>query len=231
MGETNLNVKLLRFTSEPEIAAATAANLCYSSANIEGLTQKMDAERAKKLIEKIVKMGHESVLEHAYFTFGVEGVSRALTHQLVRHRIASYSHQSQRYVKADDFDYVIPPSIKNDTEKKKKFEEVMVQLNKAYAEMREIAPKEDARFVLPNAAETKIIVTMNARALLNFFEKRCCYRAQWEIRALADKMLAECKDVAPTIFAKAGPSCISKGVCYEGEMSCGLYKTVGAVLK
>lgn len=231
MAETQLNVKLLRYTPEPEIACAAAANLCYSAVDIEKLQERMTQEKARKLLHKIMKLGHHSVLEHASFTFGIEGVSRALTHQLVRHRIASYSQQSQRYVKAGDFNYIIPPSIKSNGKAQEKFLKIMEDLNQAYKEMLEIAPPEDARFILPNAAETKITLTMNARALLNLFEKRCCNRAQWEIRQLACQMRDLVKEAAPTIFEKAGEPCISKGVCREGEMSCGKWKAVGAVLK
>lgn len=148
-------------------------------------------------------------------------MSRALTHQLVRHRIASYSQQSQRYVKGSDFKYIIPPTIKINKEAREKFETIMQMLAKEYDELNKIIPNEDARFILPNAAETKIIVTMNARSLKNFFTKRCCERAQWEIRQLADEMLKLCRKAAPELFGKMGPNCYGLGYCTEGKMSCG----------
>lgn len=230
MAESKLKVKLLRATADPEIAAATAARLCYSGVNLAELQEKMDRETSVKLLDKIVKLGHFSVLEHANFTFAIEGVSRALTHQLVRHRIASFSQQSQRYVDAKNFGYVIPPKVAANPEAKKKFEWFMQQANDIYAELLSISPKEDARYVLPNATDTKIIVTMNTRSLYNFFEKRCCTRAQWEIRALAKEMLKQAKQAAPKLFEKAGEPCISKGACPEGDMSCGKWKALGATL-
>jgi len=219
--ETKLNVKLLRSTSDPEDLIAAAARLCYSKSDIDELFEKMTHEKSVDLLKRLVEMGHESPTEHAVFTFAIEGVSRALTHQLVRHRIASYSQQSQRYVKGSDFKYIIPPSIKNNKEAKEKFEKIMENLAKEYDEFNKIAPNEDSRFILPNAAETKIIVTMNARSLKNFFTRRCCNRAQWEIKQLADEMLKLCRKAAPELFGKIGPNCYSLGYCTEGKMSCG----------
>lgn len=220
MPEAKLNVKLLKYTEEPEITVATAAHLCYANSNIDELQKKMDSEYAKKLIKQLIDSGHFSVLEHASFTFGVEGVSRALTHQLVRHRIASYSQQSQRYVNEKDFAYIIPPKIKANSEMNKKFEEFMENSRNFYAELSENIPKEDARFVLPNAAETRIIITMNTRSLYNFFEHRLCTRAQWEIRTLAEAMLNEVKKVAPLLFDHIGPICDRLGYCPE-QKTCG----------
>ena len=170
--------------------------------------------------KKLVELGHFSPFEHVSFTFGIEGVSRALTHQLVRHRVASYSQQSQRYVDASDFSYITPPEIKKDKDAYEKFKKIMNGLNESYAELLKIAPKEDARYILPNAAETRIIVTMNARELLYFFRMRCCNRAQWEIREMAIEMLKLAKKAAPLIFEDAGPACV-KGSCSEGKMTCG----------
>ncbi len=221
--EKKLNVKLITYTPEPELTVATAAHLCYAGVSIDELQKKIDKEYAKKLIKRLVESGHWSVLEHASFTFAVEGVSRALTHQLVRHRVASYSQQSQRYVNEKEFDFIVPPKVKENEKAYKKFLEIIKQSQKAYSEMlNEDIPKEDARFALPNAAETRIIVTMNTRSLFNFFEKRCCARAQWEIRALANKMLELCRKAAPLLFENAGAICIRLGYCPEHE-SCGLY--------
>ncbi|MDA3821437.1 MAG: FAD-dependent thymidylate synthase, partial [Bacteroidales bacterium] len=230
--ESKLKVILLRHTPEPEKAIASAARLCYSPSDVEKLMEKMDEESSSKLLKKLVDLGHESPLEHVSFTFAIEGVSRTLTHQLVRHRMASYSHQSQRYVKAEDFDYIIPPSIKKDEKSKVKYEEIMKTISNAYSELLQVVEKEDARFILPNAAETKIIVTMNARGLKNFFKLRCCTRAQWEIRNLANKMLKICKEVSPVLFNRMGPDCVAEKICNEGYMSCGMWKNIeGARLK
>lgn len=229
MKESEMNVKLLRHTEEAELVAAFAAKICYNKVGIDDLEKDMAGEKAKALLKKIMEAGHYSVIEHANFTFAVEGVSRALTHQLVRHRLASYSQQSQRYVDAESFSYVIPPKIKNDAKARKKFEEFMGKSMEAYKELQEVSPKEDARYILPNATDTKIVVTMNARTLYNFFEKRCCTRAQWEIQGLAEKMLKLCKEAAPLLFENAGSTCVSKGYCPE-ERPCGRYKEVGAIL-
>ena len=219
-----MHVELLNWTEDPENIVAAAARLCYSNASIADLVDKMEGTPATKLVAELVKMGHLSPLEHAVFTFGIQGVSRALTHQLVRHRIASYSQKSQRYVKEDGFDFVIPPAIARCSEARKEYLEAMEGIVRAYAQLAALVDKEDARYVLPNACHTSIIVTMNCRSLLNFFERRCCTRAQWEIRQLAWKMLSLAKEKAPTIFAQAGARCDVDGTCPEGAMSCGRWK-------
>lgn len=212
---------------------ALAAKLCYSAADIEDLQEKIEAKDQKKFVEKLVKIGHMSPIEHISFTFGIEGISRACSHQLVRHRVASYSQQSQRYVKAggeEGFGFIIPPSV-IEAGKKEWFIEKMEHMQMWYDELVEALgdlgekSNEDARFLLPNAAETKIMVTMNARELLHFFRQRCCNRAQWEIRRMAEEMLRLAQEVAPTIFTAAGPGCIS-GPCTEGEMTCGKIEEV-----
>lgn len=233
MPETKLKVILLRHTPNPEETVAMAAKLCYSPSDIEALREKVSTKDQKSFVERLMKMGHMSPVEHATFTFAIEGISRACSHQLVRHRLASYSQQSQRYVSERSqesiFDYIIPPSIAGDKEAKKAFEKFMTQAQKAYdllvmnLNKRGIsgeAASQDARFVLPNAAETKIIATMNARELLHFFRQRCCLRAQWEIRQMADEMLKLVVKTSPVIFRRSGPGCIS-GPCPEGEYTCG----------
>lgn len=233
MSQSTLKVVLLRHTPEPEEAVALAAKLCYSAAEIEDLQVKIETKDQKRFVEKLVKIGHMSPIEHVSFTFGIEGISRACSHQLVRHRVASYSQQSQRYVKAggeEGFGYIIPPSVV-EAGKKEWFVEKMEHVQMWYDELVEALgdkgekSNEDARFLLPNAAETKIMVTMNARELLHFFRQRCCNRAQWEIRKMAEEMLKLAKETAPTIFKTAGPGCIS-GPCTEGEMTCGKIKEV-----
>ena len=178
-------------------------------------------EDIEKLVRFVIKSGHHSTTEHVIFTFAIEGVSRALTHQLVRHRIASYNQQSQRYVKFDNnFEYITPPSIEKNKDAKEKFDNLISNMHNLYKELLDSGIEaEDARYILPNASETKIIVTMNGRELLNFFTVRCCNRAQWEIRNMAIKMLKLVKKVAPVIFEKAGPSCL-RGPCPEGKFKC-----------
>jgi thymidylate synthase (FAD) len=228
-----MEVKLIRHTPEPEKTVAMSARLCYSPIGAAQLEEKITDEQAAKLVRKLISMGHLSTVEHVTFTFAIEGVSRVLTHQLVRHRIASYSQQSQRYVKEHNFETIMPPTIAAKPEAKAKFEKCMQDLQSLYNDFTDNydIPAEDARYVLPNAAETKIICTFNVRSLYNFFQLRCCTRAQWEIRALAWKMLEECRKVAPVLFEKAGPPCESEGVCHEGAMSCGRLAKILAAKK
>jgi len=218
-----MNVKLIGFTPNPEKTPAMAAKLTHSKTKPEELDKTPEKELTA-VLEQVMKLGHTSVIEHAYFTFAISDVSRSLTHQLVRHRIASYAQQSQRYVNLKEPNYVIPPSIEKNTGMKKAYEQTMDTIWKEYNKLLDLSiPAEDARYVLPNATCTNIMVTMNARSLLNFFELRCCLHAQWEIRALANKMLQEVKKVAPTIFKNAGPSCKTKKICPEKKKDCPLY--------
>ena len=215
-------VKLIHFTPNPEHAVALAARLCYSPVTIDALQEKISGDDIKGFLEKIMSLGHQSVLEHASFTFGIEGVSRVTTHQLVRHRLASFSQQSQRYVSHKErFAAITPTSIAAHPEIRERFAEQLRSIHRFYAEMIEAGiPAEDARYILPNATETKIMVTMNARELFHFFRLRCCERAQWEIREMSLEMLKLVKAVAPTIFRNAGPGCLN-GPCPEGPMTCG----------
>ena len=220
-----MNVTLIRHTLTPEELVALGARLCYSKTNLLGLQQKVAKSDQEGFCRKVIGMGHESVLEHASFTFGVEGVSRVLLAQLTRHRLASFSVQSQRYVCYDDgMDYVLPPSILDlGADAVQEYDQQMRTMHRWY---REWCAKlgndkqEDARFVLPGACTTRLMVTMNVRELRHFFELRCCNRAQWEIRAMADEMLRQCKEVAPALFEDAGPGCV-RGHCPEGEKCCG----------
>ncbi len=219
-----IKVTLLEHTPEPERVVAMSARLCYSPSGAAELREKLPEQKVTDLVKMLVDMGHASTLEHVSFTFGIEGVSRVLTHQLVRHRIASYSQQSQRYVAAHDFAYVTPPSIAAVPEAKERFESLMRSIREAYDAFTALGiPKEDARYALANATETKIVVTMNARSLLHFFNLRCCNRAQWEIREMAYQMLAEAKKAAPLLFRNAGASCVQTGRCPEGKMTCGRF--------
>lgn len=226
-----LKVKLIKYTKDPEKVVAMAARLCYSPVGIETLEDTLTNEKISEMVRKMVATGHGTTYEHVTFTFAVEGVSRALTHQLVRHRIASFDQQSQRYVAEHDFDYITPPKIANDTDAKAKFDKLFADIQKLYDELIAAGiPKEDARYILPNAAETKIIITMNARSLMHFFNLRCCNRAQWEIRALANKMLALAKEAAPILFSRAGASCDTLGYCPEGKGCCGKSKPLSEVI-
>jgi thymidylate synthase (FAD) len=217
-----MKLKLIQYTPDPERTVAMAARLCYSASGAEELVQTMPDAQVGTLIDKLFSMGHLSTFEHVNFTFAIEGISRVLTHQLVRHRIASYSQQSQRYVREHGFEYILPPSVAANPEAKAKYNMLMSQVQQTYDELMTLGVhQEDARYVLANATETKIVVTMNARSLLHFFEKRCCQRAQWEIRNLANAMLAEVKAVAPRLFTQAGPTCVTGGYCKEGTLSCG----------
>jgi thymidylate synthase (FAD) len=217
-----MNIVLLQHTPEPEKTVALAARLCYSPASLGELREKLSATDIRDFLEKIMSLGHQSVLEHASFTFGIEGVSRTTSHQLVRHRLASYSQQSQRYVShAKRFSAIIPDTVQENPEARALFEKELASLHEVYSRLVAMGiPAEDARYILPNATETKIMVTMNARELLHFFALRCCQRAQWEIRAMAIEMLRLVRPLAPTIFREAGPGCLA-GPCPEGAMSCG----------
>jgi thymidylate synthase (FAD) len=215
-----VNVLLLSCTPDPERMVALAARLCYSPAGIGELREEISRRDARGLIRKVLSMGHASVLEHVTLTYGVEGISRAASHQLVRHRIASYSQQSQRYVAAD-FGYVTPPTVAASPAMRKEYARHLGACSTLYGKMMKAGiPPEDARFVLPNATGTKILVTMNARELHHFFSLRTCRRAQWEIREMAFRMLAIAKKEAPLLFDGAGAGCV-RGRCPEGKMTCG----------
>ena len=245
-----INVQLLAYTPMPEKTIACAAKLCYSPATIDTVKDGLTEEKTASFLNMLSEIGHESPIEHASFTFGIEGVSRSLLAQITRHRMASFSVQSQRYVREDAFEFVLPPEIEAVPEAKELYLKAMqedqehydkltaILKAKHYAEMiasgmdektaarnSEKKAIEDARFVLPNACTTKMVCTMNARSLKNFFHVRCCNRAQWEIRELATLMLKEAKAVAPHLFAKMGPACLT-GPCPEGKMSCGKIKEV-----
>ncbi len=240
-----MKVKLIAHTPEPEKVVAAAAKLCYSNAQIDTLLDGLTPEKSKDFVEMLASMGHESPTEHASFTFAIEGVSRSLLAQITRHRIASFSVQSQRYVNLKQPEFVTPPEILNDAASLEEFNKSMTLATENYQKVTQLLKNahkevflaqgmdektanrsaekkalEDARFILPNACTTKMIVTMNARSLNNFFRERCCNRAQWEIRELADEMLKQVCEVAPSLFVRSGPPCVS-GSCPEGKMSCG----------
>jgi thymidylate synthase (FAD) len=237
------SVALLAHTPDALSLIYAAFRQCYHPGYVADMWPKLlsgeiPQDKQADFVARILASGHESPIEHVSFTFAVAGVSRALSHQLVRHRIASYSQQSQRYVDAAGFDYVLPPQIAAVPEARERFEAAMEQAGAAYAALQEILTRhgrgakanEDARFVLPNACETKIVVTMNCRSLLHFFELRCCQRAQWEIRALALSMLGLCRQALPVLFATAGARCDRLGYCPEDErFSCGRYPRLAEI--
>lgn len=243
-----MRVELLAYTPEPEKVVAAAAKLCYSASGVADIMDGLDAEKTRKFLDNLMDMGHESPLEHMSFTFGIEGVSRSFLAQITRHRIASYSVKSQRYVKEGQFAFITPPEIAADERASEIYQTAMRQDMEQYNALTDILkakhtetflaqgmePKtaerkaekkaiEDARYVLPNSCETKMVATFNARSLLNFFRHRCCERAQWEIRDCAVQMLKLVKEAAPTVFETAGPPCL-KGACPEGKMTCGKAK-------
>lgn len=238
-------VTLIAYTPNPEKVVAQAAKLCYSPASIENIADGLTEEKVASFVDMLAEIGHESPIEHASFTFGIEGVSRSLLAQITRHRIASYSVQSQRYVTETHFEYVVPPEIDAVPEARAEFLAAMEEDQRHYEKLTAILKEkhkkelldagkdeksaeraaqkmaiEDARFVLPNACNTKMICTFNARSLYNFFSHRCCNRAQWEIRDVAVQMLFLVRGAAPNLFRHAGPPCL-RGACPEGKMSCG----------
>lgn len=242
-----MRVELIAWTPEPEKVVAAAAKLCYSKSDAIGLLNGLTQESAARFINMLGNLGHASPLEHASFTFAISGISRACLAQITRHRVASYSVQSQRYVDMADFKYVVPPEIETDEDTLQLFDGLMEDAAYCYKNIQSYLTKrhedflvehchmsqesahkkavklasEDARFVLPNACTTNMVMTMNARSLLNFFYLRCCNRAQWEIQELAMKMYQLVYGIAPALFANAGPKCVTEGKCSEGSMTCG----------
>ncbi|WP_308533723.1 FAD-dependent thymidylate synthase [uncultured Peptoniphilus sp.] len=250
-----MKVKIIAYTNFPEETIAKSAKLCYSRVGVDEISEKLDEDSTNNFLNMLMSLSHLSPLEHASFTFAVEGVSRTLTHQLVRHRIASYSQQSQRYVRLDHFEYIIPPQIEKNERAREIYIKAMEEDQRAYSELVDILVEEnsrpyiekgmtrekairnveklsieDARYVFPNACETKIVFTMNVRTLLHFFSLRCCNRAQWEIKQMATEMLRQLKELSPILFENAGPGCVN-GPCPEGKMTCGRAKEVREFFK
>ena len=246
-----MKVYLLAHTEMPEKVVAGAAKLCYSDSGVEELMEGLTDENTRRFVRTLSEVGHESPVEHASFTFGIEGVSRSFLAQMTRHRLASFSVQSQRYVRLDDFSYVTPPAISDDPEALKIYDEMMRRDAEAYEAISDILKEkyiqeyteqgltkksaaskaekraiEDARFVLPNACTTNMVMTMNVRELRHLFMVRCCNRAQWEIHAVCDEILKLVYKVAPTLFEASGPSCVATGKCPEGKMTCGKFAEV-----
>ena len=212
-----MHVEIVKHTPDPEAVVALAARQCYAAGFVmDGCsTPDQDAD----LIRKVLGLNHASVAEHAVFTFAIRGVSRALSHQLVRFRMASFSQQSQRYTSVGD-EYVVPETIIDSQFGATYHYAIKLAYETYEAMVKAGVPKEDARYVLPNACPTNLIMTMNARELLHAFNLRCCTRAQWEIRELFNEILRLVNPIAPTIFENAGASCVA-GPCPEGAMGCG----------
>ena len=216
-----VKVAILSYTPDAEKLVASSARVCYSEEGAIDIFSSINGEKIKKRITDAVSKGHLSILEHACYTFSIEGISRVTSHQLVRHRIASFSQQSQRYVRFKDKEsYVIPRRIAENETLVQRYEKTMGEIFELYESMISSGiPAEDARYILPSSVVTNIVVTMNARELLHFFSLRCCKKAQWEIRSLAWKMLRELLKVSPIIFDKAGPDCM-KGICPQDDFKC-----------
>lgn len=221
-----MNLIILRHTPEPDKLVAMAARRCYSSREAQEIDDKMTEEEQKRMLGLLRQRNHLSPFEHVSFTFSADGVSRALSHQLVRHRIASYSQESQRYVnylKLEQIPNIIPPSISKNEDTLNIYKTAMDVTLNAYKDLLKLGiPPEDARYIFPNAIETKLVFTLNARSLFNFFEQRCCIKAQWEIRYLANEMLKEVRKVAPLIFKEAGAPCrfSQNPYCRENDPDC-----------
>jgi thymidylate synthase (FAD) len=243
MPQKDLRVELLASTPDALALIYAAFRQCYYAGYAGDmwprlLSGEIEREKQADFVRRTLESGHDSPVEHVSFTFAIEGISRACSHQLVRHRIASYSQQSQRYV-TDTMDYILPPAIARIPEARERFEAFMAEVSSAYSDLKAILEahgrkqkaNEDARFVLPQAAETKIVVTMNVRSLLHFFNLRCCLRAQWEVRAMADEMLRLCREALPPLFMTAGAKCEALGYCPESpKFSCGKYPTKETLL-
>lgn len=211
-----LSVHLLSFTPDPDRTVAAAARLCYSDASAEHLLVELEREKISGFLKHLRRSGHMSPFEHASFTFALNGISRICSHQLVRHRVASYSQQSQRYVAMTDPDMVMPPSVASDPRLKERFQSLVAECHDAYRQFIACGiPREDARYVLPHGWQTRLVMTMNARELHHFFRLRMCRRAQWEIRELARRMLLLVRPEAPLLFDVAGPDCLVGGECRE----------------
>lgn len=231
-----MEVRLISHSDLGPLVCGYAAKVCTSAEMPEcpdelAVTRKEgEASPFKKALDHALASGHESVLEHWSATFAIEGISRACSHQLVRHRVASYSQQSQRWVRMayssrDPFNYVLPDSIKDNPEARVLFENHMRATAEVYGRLVDCydIPMEDARYVLPNACCTNIVVTMDARELRHFLGLRLCTRAQWEIRELAERMLELLKEECPVLFEDIGPQCEQLGYCPEAK-GCGMTK-------
>lgn len=222
-------VALISYTPDPERTIAAAARVSSSAVGAPELMEKLTAEAVNRLIDRLISSGHLSPLEHASFTFAIEGISRVTSHQLVRHRMASYTQQSQRYVSMREFNYITPATIRAKGELEAKYYQVVEDAHRLYLEMLDAGiPAEDARYVLPGAVETRLVMTMNARELIHVCSLRLCLKAQWEIVELFEKIKAEVEKVAPRLGAELKAKCYRLGYCDEAE-SCGIFPTAAEI--
>lgn len=218
-------VALVRYTPEPELTVAAAARVSSSPATVADIQEKLTPVAANRLLEQLISSGHLSPFEHVSFTFAIEGISRVTSHQLVRHRVASYTQQSQRYVAYKKLKYVTPPAISARPSFLARYRQVMQECYDLYGQMHQAGiPVEDARYVLPGAVETRLIMTMNARELMHASSLRLCLKAQWEIVELFEQIKTEVTKVAPFIGAELKAKCYGLGHCDE-KTSCGLFPT------
>ena len=229
-----MKVILLAHTENPDALVAAAARLCYKDVSAEDLLNAEENNLSRNLIADLFKSGHLSTFEHVSFTFGIEGISRVTSHQLVRHRLASFSQQSQRYVQMNYYpenqNVIVPPSIAENGEAYELFLRHVEQSHYVYKKLLELGiKKEDARFILPHGYSTRLVLTMNARELHHFFSLRLCRRAQWEIHELAWRMLVLCREKAPVLFEKAGAPCIF-GECNQAKPCGKPYKDMEELL-
>lgn len=228
------SVQIVAYSPNPERLVAAAARSCWSNRPFQEIYTSLRERDIDKLLKKVILRGHHSVLEHADFTFALSGISRVLTHQLVRHRIASYSQLSQQRVDQSEVQYIIPPAIRRDPELTRRYQSWVNEARSFYALLVEQGvPQGSARYVLPSACETRVVVSMNARSLFNLIAQRDCASEEWEFRTLAHRMHAELLKVAPRIFRFAGPRCRTETDCLEGELvdECGLPEATGAVVR
>jgi len=221
-----IEVKLTNYTKEPDLTVASAARTCYRDKSYESICEELKEGDIDRIIKTVILKNHLSVLEHINFTFSISGVSRVLTHQLIRHRIASYSQLSQQRTDSSALEFTTPPEIKKDDKLAKEYEETVRNCQELYKRLvRRGISRGSARYVLPSSFNTKIITTMNARSLFNLFAQRECQLEEWEFRELARLMHDKLMKVAPIIFQYAGPSCQTHRVCPEGKKlgECGGY--------
>ena len=226
-----MQVALVNYTPNPELTIVAAARSSASQSTVEELWRSLDPQQIDNLLKQLLDSGHLSPFEHSSFTFNIQGISRATSHQLVRHRLASYTQQSQRYVALKERRYVTPPTIFKQADLLAKYQRAVETAHELYCEMLEAnIPAEDARYVLPQAVETQLVMTMNARELLHACSLRLCLRAQWEIVELFERLKAEVERVAPRLGAELKPKCYRLGYCDERE-SCGIFPTLKSEAK